>query len=158
MSKQYSALCIAKYFLYKSNGSRYSISNKKLQKLLYYAQAWHTVFKDKPLFKDTIEAWIHGPAIRSVYNEYKKFGFFNINNDINLSDIECIKEDTKTLLDDVWKIYGKYDANYLEQLTHSETPWQDARGALDAEMNSTNEINIDSIKSYYKSLLESVTK
>ena len=36
------------------------ISNLKLQKLLYYAQAWYLALYDVPLFDDPIEAWVHG--------------------------------------------------------------------------------------------------
>jgi uncharacterized phage-associated protein len=36
----------------------------KLQKLLYYSQAWHLVWEDTPLFTARIEAWIDGRLFR----------------------------------------------------------------------------------------------
>jgi len=57
---------IADYFIYKGKEENKPITNKKLQKLLYYSQAWYLVFNKKPLFKDKIEAWVHGPAIRTI--------------------------------------------------------------------------------------------
>ncbi len=66
---------IAEYFLWKASNESRPVTNKKLQKLLYYAQAWSLVLRDKKLFDDKIEAWIHGPAIRKVYLGYKEFGF-----------------------------------------------------------------------------------
>lgn len=98
--KHYSASEIGEYFLLLSNNSNKSITNKKLQKLLYYAQAWSMTLKDEPLFNDKIEAWVHGPAIRSVYQEYRKFGFSPIVKDINQKDVAQIKGFCEELLKD----------------------------------------------------------
>ncbi len=142
---------IAKYFIWKASQENKKISNKKLQKLLYYAQAWYLAIENKPLFKDDIEAWIHGPTIRIIYNEFKKFGFRPIEIKINEKEIENIKNDD--LLDEVWKLYGKYDADYLEALTHNEEPWQKAREGLEFDQSSDNIISKDSMKEYYKDRL-----
>jgi len=40
----------------------------KLQKLVYYSQAWHLVWDEEPLFSDPIEAWANGPIVRSLYH------------------------------------------------------------------------------------------
>src|SRR5579871_1664070 len=48
------------------------LTNLKLQKLLYYAQAWHLVHKDKYLFSEDFQAWIHGPVLPSQYQRFKK--------------------------------------------------------------------------------------
>lgn len=151
---QYSALIISEYFLFLSYRDNKIITNKKLQKLLYYAQAWGMTLENKPLFKDKIEAWVHGPAVRSVYKEYKKFGFNPIEKDIKKADIAEIKGFCKNLLDDVWKIYGKHDAQYLELLTHNEAPWQEARSGIDAGESSSNEIKLDTMKKYYSGFVK----
>ena len=65
-----------------------------------------------------------------------------------------MSSDVKGLLDEVWSIYGKFDASYLEKLTHSEAPWIDARAGLEANINSENEITLDSMRSYYSSVLD----
>ena len=65
--KKTSALTVADYFLYKANKEKKPITNKKLQKLVYYAQAWSLVLNNKKLFSEPIEAWVHGPAVRSLY-------------------------------------------------------------------------------------------
>ena len=59
-------LDVARTFLYMD-----SMSHKKLQKLCYYAQAWYVTIKNKPLFEDDIEAWVHGPVVPSLYSQYK---------------------------------------------------------------------------------------
>ena len=39
---------------------------KKLEKLVYYAQAWHLARHQRPLFPETIEAWAQGPVVRHL--------------------------------------------------------------------------------------------
>lgn len=50
------------------------VSNLKLQKLLYYAQAWHLALHDNPLFDERIEASVHGPAVPPVYGALQGVG------------------------------------------------------------------------------------
>lgn len=150
---------VGRYFLYLAHQERkpMPITNKKLQKLVYYSQAWSLVLNDRKLFKDPIEAWVHGPAVRSLYVQYKNFGFNPIVEEIDESSIKISAEDKK-LLNEVWKVYGKLDAGYLEMLTHSEKPWQDARNGLQSYENSNNEITPKAMKSFYSMKLEKTQK
>ena len=145
---------IATYFLWKAHEEKKVITNKKLQKLLYYAQAWSLVLRDKKLFKEKIEAWVHGPAVRGVYLEYKKFGFGAITLSVSDDDIKKISDDTRKFLDQVWSVYGKRDAAYLEYLSHSETPWQKAREGLEPHIGSENEISLKDMKEFYGAKLK----
>ena len=43
----------------------------KLQKLVYYAQAWSLVWDERPLFDEKIEAWSNGPVARDLF-EYNR--------------------------------------------------------------------------------------
>ena len=48
------------------------ISTWKLQKLVYYCQAWSLVWDERPLFGSSIEAWANGPpACRDLYSLHK---------------------------------------------------------------------------------------
>lgn len=145
---------VAKYFIWKAHGDKKAITNKKLQKLLYYAQAWSLVLNDKKLFNEKIEAWVHGPAVRDVYVEYKKFGFGPITESVSDDVVAKIPEDTKSFLDQVWSVYGKRDAAYLEYLSHSEIPWQKAREGLEPHIGSENEISLQDMKEFYSSKLK----
>lgn len=148
---KYSAQDIANFFIWKAEKEGQKLTNKKLQKLLYYAQAWHVVFNNgNPLFNEDIEAWIHGPVVRVVYDFFKKFGF----NPIVLKDASNpVDEDSSSFLDQVWKIYGGFDAEYLEMLTHREKPWQEARQNLDSDERSSTVISLDAMKSFYQDKL-----
>ncbi len=158
MARVLNAQQIAEYFLWKAQGEKKAVTNKKLQKLLYYAQAWSLVLRDKKLFSNKIEAWVHGPAIREVYFEYKKFGFGPITENINDGLIAKMPVDIKKFLDQVWSVYGKRDAAYLEYLSHSETPWQKAREGLEPHIGSENEISLQEMKKFYSSKLKESQK
>ena len=150
------ALDVGRYFIHLANQERKPITNKKLQKLVYYSQAWSLVLNDnKKLFKEPIEAWVHGPAVRSLYVRYKKFGFSPIQEEVAAESLK-ISGKTKELLDEIWKLYGKLDAEYLEMLTHSERPWLEAREGLQSHESSENEISTEAMKSFYSEKLSSV--
>lgn len=148
----HSALEIATYFIHKSHSENKPIVNKKLQKLVYYSQVWHLVFYGSKLFKEGIEAWIHGPVIPKLFTKYKNYSDIP---DTKVS--KTIKAATLEFLDDVWVKYGKYDADYLESLTHSELPWQQTRQRIDENSRSTKEIDIIQAKNYYAGLLAKYT-
>ena len=84
---------IAKYFIYLSNKEGRPVTNKKLQKLLYYAQAWYLVKKGKKLYEDDIEAWVHGPTIPHMYRQYKEYGYQPITKEnIDVNSIKITSE------------------------------------------------------------------
>lgn len=146
------AIAVANYFIAKSldqPGIPSGVSNKKLQKLLYYAQAWSLAFRDTEIFPDKIEAWVHGPAIKSMYVMLKDNGFSNVIEQLPSTGTFQLSDDDKMLLDSVWDVYGKYDAQYLELLTHEELPWQEARGNLGESESSSNEISKSTMMSFY---------
>ena len=120
-------LDIAKYFLStQDEDAGDTISNLKLQKLVYYAQGFNLALYGKRLFKESILAWEHGPVVAELYHEYKDYGADPIPmpNDLDLS-IFSGKE--KELLDDIHEVYGQYSAWKLRNMTHNEQPWIEAR-------------------------------
>lgn len=152
------SLLVAEYFILKNKQDKKGLTNKKLQKLLYYAQAWSLVLNNRPIFDDKIEAWVHGPAIPLIYSTFKNFGFGDIDMKFDEKELGVIDEKDKKVLDEIWRVYGNMDAGYLEMLTHSERPWQEARKGLQSSENSENEISIDVMKSYYSEKLKQYSK
>ena len=145
---------VAKYFIKLANDTGSFISNLKLQKLVYYAQAWHLAIHDSPLFDEDFEAWVHGPVIPSLYQEYKKFGWKPILEDVSLPNIP---EQTINFLDEVAQEYFACDAYELERMTHVEEPWIYARNSLPLDAPCNEIISKESMKSYYKSRVEEET-
>ncbi len=117
----------AKYFLYKANQEGDLITNLKMQKLLYYAQAWYLVNFEKPLFDEQILAWNLGPVIRSVYDEFKEFVHTPIIFEDDFEEIhkQFNKEDLN-FLDDFYDQFINYSAHDLVNMSHNEEPWKKA--------------------------------
>ena len=55
-----------------------NISPKKLQKLLYYVEAWNLVYFKNALIDEDFEAWVHGPVLPSIYHQLKEFKWNDI--------------------------------------------------------------------------------
>lgn len=141
-------LDVANYFLKivdREAGS--SITHLKLQKLVYYAQAWHAVFTGKKLFNSRIEAWVHGPVCPELYNVYAGSGYDSLPAP-KCELFEFNKEQLETL-EAVWECYGGFDGKYLEELTHQESPWIEARRGYAPGQHCNNEISIESMIEYY---------
>ena len=125
------------------------ITHLKLQKLVYYSQAWFLALHNKRLFNDRFEAWIHGPVVRSLYHRFKDYSWKPI-----VEEVDCpifsneIDDHIKEVLD----AYGELTAEDLEYIVHRETPWLKARGDLHPLEPSTALIDEKEMKSFYKKL------
>lgn len=125
----YDAKHIAKYILIKASEdeSYKNITNLKLQKILFYTQAWYLANYGEAVFSDEIHAWEYGPVVPSVYHEYKKFKRDPIQLDFNDLDISNIDTDTKLYLDNIWEAYKHYSGLQLVDFTHKEESYIKAR-------------------------------
>ncbi|MBW4615554.1 MAG: DUF4065 domain-containing protein [Desmonostoc vinosum HA7617-LM4] len=141
---------IADYFIWLANETGSFISNLKLQKLVYYAQAWYVALYDIPLFAEDFEAWIHGPVIPDLYQKYKHFGWQPILEDAKPKLPQNIQE----FLGEVAQEYFACDAYELEKMTHAEAPWNLARGNIPADAPCNAVIKKEWIKEYYGSRVE----
>lgn len=139
---------IACHFIYLANETGSFISNLKLQKLVYYAQAWHLALYDKPLFEEDFEAWAPGPVIPALFDEYKSFQWKPILKDVKQADFP---EEVSEFLEEVSEVYFFRDAFELEMMVHREDPWIKARGSLPIAEHSDAIISKESMKQYYKS-------
>lgn len=126
MKKKVNIFDVANFFLKivdRDLGS--AITPLKMQKILYYAQGYYLARFEKPLFADDFQAWAHGPANPEIYDKYKKYGSSSI--DEVIDDLYDFDEETTKFLYSIWETFGIYDGKYLEQLTHTEEPWINAR-------------------------------
>lgn len=136
----------AKYFLAQASEEAGDlISNLKLQKLVYYAQGFHLALYDEPLFPEAIEAWTHGPVVPDLYRHYKKYGTGAIPCPEYI-DFSIYDEKTKSLLDEVYSVFGQFAAWKLRNMTHEEYPWKLAA-------QNSGKISHQSLKKYFKTQL-----
>lgn len=124
------------------------ISNLKLQKLLYYIQGYHLAFFNEKLFDENLEAWTYGPVVPNVYHRFKENGALGII--LNKEEVKEIKlnDEAEDMFYQVMNEYGKFNAIKLMEMTHNERPWKEAFEKRDKT------INIDTMKTFFKSLLD----
>jgi uncharacterized phage-associated protein len=138
---------VARYILEK----QVQISAMKLQKLIYYSQAWSLVWDDKALFDNTIEAWANGPVVRDFYDIHR--GHYQISMTL-LANLEKNKlnVEQKETVDAVLEAYGDKSAQWLSEQTHIEAPWLKARTGLSDNERGDEIITLESMAEYYGSL------
>ena len=138
---------VAAYLLEKCG----SMTHMRLQKLIYYSQAWSLVWDEKPLFNDKIEAWANGPVVPSLASKLK--GRFRVNkNHLDKGAASNLTPAQRDTINGVLDFYGHRDAQWLSDLTHMEAPWREARKGLAPGERGQQEISHASLAEYYGSL------
>ncbi len=137
---------VAKYILQKQG----TMTVMKLQKLVYFSQAWSLAWVDKPLFSEPIEAWTNGPVVRALYDVHKAMRLFYIDHLIlPYGDPTNLSPDEIDTIDTVLLAYGDKSAQWLSDLAHMEDPWIKAREGYAEGMPCVNEITHESMAEYY---------
>jgi uncharacterized phage-associated protein len=129
-----------------------SMTTWKLQKLVYYAQAWSLVWDERRLFSAEIQAWANGPVIPELYKKHR--GEFQVSS-WPYGDPTRLNPEERETVDAVLEFYGNKTSQWLSDLTHAEKPWQEARGSLAPGMRGTRTITLGSMHGYYSGLSES---
>lgn len=138
----YTIYDVANWFLANAN----DVTNKKLQKLVYYAYSWYLVFNnedsehiDDRFFENNFEAWIHGAVCPELYAKYKQYGARTIPK--YEGELRDFSKDEIDLLNQVCDEYGCYNGNELEDICHQESPWKDTRKGIPANVASNKIIS-----------------
>jgi uncharacterized phage-associated protein len=142
------ALKLAKYIIRFAHDCGEPISNLKLQKLLYYCQAWYLARYGRPLFGERIEAWVHGPAVPPVYGSFKGWAWQPIGDDPGR--VQLPSKEVRDHVDEILTKYGPLTPIHLEQLTHREEPWKAARVGLADDEPSSHVISHASMRDFYR--------
>ncbi len=139
----YSALDIARYVIDYSWDNKNTVSNLRVQKILYFVQAEFLVSKNSACFNDEIQAWSLGPVVPSVYHEYKIFGNSPIPSRGTNGQYYSIDESDKKIIEDIVNQCNEHTTATLVNITHNQTPWIEA-------FNSSNKIiTTSSIKAFF---------
>ena len=149
------ALTLSHYILAAVPASHY-----KLQKLVYYVEGWHLAYFERSLVPEEFEAWVHGPAIRTLWNHYRGRGGYTTEFCLPGDYVEKIRDycsrtlrqEQIELVNDVITEYGDKTAYHLEALSHSELPWREARNGYSRSERSEALISKETMKRYYQSL------
>ncbi len=127
------------------------ISTMKLQKLVYYSNAYHLVTTGRPLFTNKIEAWANGPVVHDLFNRHRG-KYVVARDDLPLSrNVEALTYREKESVRHVVSRIGGLTGAQLSELTHSEQPWADQRVGVAPGDRSSNKITLEAIRSFYSS-------
>lgn len=126
-----------------------TIDTFKLQKLVYYCQAWHLAWEGELLYDARIEAWANGPVIPELYRKHR--GEYRIEKWTEGNPDSLGKRETSTI-DSVVDFYNKYSGWELAELTHRETPWREARAGLGPNERGNQEIKPPAMLEFYSGL------
>lgn len=139
-----------------------AVSHLKLQKLLYYVQAYHLAYFDQKIVNDPFEAWAHGPVSRKIYDAlkdraklYTEVEYKQLPGEADPEDLmkKQLTKEQLELVDDVLSEFGPLSGLQLENLTHEESPWIEARKGYDAGDRCNVEILPESMRIFYKAQL-----
>ncbi len=121
----------------------------KLEKLVFYSQAWSIVWDGEPLFSATIQAWKDGPVVPDVFRYHK--GKFQIDGWSHGNPGNLTPEQIATVKG-VLAFYGDREPSKLVEISHRERPWRDARRGLLPDERGEQPITVEAIREYYGSI------
>lgn len=136
---------VAAYIITKAG----PMSAMKLQKLVYYTQAWSLVWDDRPLFPERIEAWASGPVVPALYERHR--GQYRIT-EWPWGNADALDAAARETVDCIIDSYAGLNAQQLSDLTHNEAPWRLARRGLLPGDRGDQEITAESMMEFYSSI------
>lgn len=148
---------VVDYVIVKLDGGDVPLTLLKLQKILFYVQAWHLGFGKGPLFRGPFQAWIHGPVNREIYDRFKDthslYASVTCEDILNKLAAESLSEHVRVHIDEVLEAYGDLSGTQLEVMTHGEKPWIQARGNRRASERCEEIITEQLMTDFYKNML-----
>lgn len=126
------------------------MSAMKLQKLVYYSQAWHLVWDEEPLFEEEIQAWANGPVVYELFDAHR--GKYTVAAPWQRGDSQRLDKSQIGTIDAVLNTYADLTGRQLSVLTHDEEPWRNARAGLSPTAASQRPIALTDMADFYTAL------
>lgn len=138
-----------------------SMSHLKLQKLLFYCDAYHLAYFGTELVSDKFQAWVHGPVSRKVYDSlkdksilYSELSYSYAPGDIDVdAEFAKLTTDQKDLVSTVLENLSEWNQFQLETAIHRELPWIQARVGYGPADRCEVYISKETTMKFYKSEL-----
>lgn len=141
------------YIIVKLNEGGIFLNVLKLHKLLYYCQAWSLAFGRGRLFPSHFQAWVHGPVSREIYDRFVRSKA--LYSAVTLEDIRAgfnplaLPDDERSIINSVLEVYAPLTGDQLEEMTHREDPWIEARRGVPPSARTENVISEEAMKTFY---------
>ncbi|MDT3440658.1 MULTISPECIES: Panacea domain-containing protein [unclassified Pseudofrankia] len=133
---------VAAYLLERRGAMR----TARLQKLVYYAQAWHLADHREHLFEDDIEAWMNGPVVRRLYDRHRgrreASGW-------PAGDPRRLGPRARDAVERILRSYGPLPEGELSRIVRTEPPWRLARAGRLVARRSAKVIDPTVMADYY---------
>ncbi|MBK1866391.1 Panacea domain-containing protein [Aestuariivirga sp. YIM B02566] len=133
----------------------------KLHKLLYYCQAWSLAFGRGALFPNNhFQAWVHGPVSRAIYDRFNSTKYMY--SPVSMADVRggfdprALADADRAHIDSILEVYGPLSGDQLEEMTHRELPWIEAREGVAPGARSEKTISNDTMRQYYAARQQAV--
>ena len=113
---------VAKYVLNHAG----EMTTMKLEKLVYYCQAWSLAWDGVPLFSEDFQAWANGPVCPDLFATHRgqfllPADYYDTHGDYKFT------EDQVATMQAVLDEYASKEPQWLSELTHKERPWRETR-------------------------------
>lgn len=152
--KPYNVNVIADYVIQRLNADEnVNLINLKLQKLIYYLQAWSLGMIGERFVDSSFEAWVHGPVCRELYDRFKEtktlYSFMSMEDVACADPASSIDPRDRDFINYILDNYAGFSGVELEAMTHKEAPWKEARRGLAPMDACNNVISEDTMREYY---------
>lgn len=101
------------------------MTQMKLNKLMYLAQAQYLAATNHRLFRERLEAYKHGPVVPSLRTRFSGY------KDRSLTEapfdehaLDRVPQDMRSFIERIWDKYKDYSASRLRDLSHEDPAWR----------------------------------
>ena len=130
----YDARAVGNFLIDAAIARNVLVTHLGLQKIIYFAHAWHLAKYDRPLVGQRFEAWQYGPVVRVIFDQLKRLKDKPIDTKLlrvdrdsgNFVEFEYDFSDLeRKFLENIFDYYGNIDPRKLVDLTHDVGgPWE----------------------------------
>jgi uncharacterized phage-associated protein len=155
----YDERAVANFLLDEAEKLNVHVTHLALQKLLFFAHAWHLAEYDVPLVRGLFQAWQFGPVLRTVYDSFRSARKNPIKIRAKKLDLatgqyvvceEILDERARSLLISVLAAGANLPTWYLSELTHMQgSPWDRVWSRACHEVNVGMKIPNALIRGYF---------
>lgn len=136
-----------------------SVTLLQLLKIIYFAHGKYLARFDRPLIKNEIEAWEHGPVIRVVYEAFKNADGRPLSSRAmrldpytnSYDEVRPVSDEADArFIESIFDAFGRIDAFVLSRMTHIPgSPWDEVWNAPDGQVTLGMVIPNDRIRKYF---------
>jgi len=157
----YDARAIANFLLDYADQKEMKVTLLSVVKMIYYAHGWYLSKFNRPLVKQSFEAWENGPVVRVVWEAFRGSGSRPISARAKRLDVltnsqaivgDPVAPEEAAFLRNVFDAYAHVHALELSNMTHSQgSPWDEVWNAPNGSVTVGMQIPDDVIRKWFSS-------